>query len=999
MFKPTAIAIPLLTLFLAACGGGGGDDVVGSSGNGAGSDGGSDNGDGSSPATVDPDLGSGIGAQFVSGAISAGSFSVVAGSSLEITVNGVDSNQANAALSSIYQYTITSQCSSSNQASFSIANATSSTGTLTTTYQNINCANGDTITARLFQGGADTSVVDNALATATLVINTALPKLGNGSGADFVDGQIGGLNTISGSESVELTATAVNPLDNNAALDSSDYEVEWSSDCSAGSFTLEKQSLEDEIRTRYSSDITNADCLNNDNVIGLRLYERSNPSVTLASSNKNIAVELGVAPKIGNGSGSPGFNQGSLLVSPSTLSAGGTAVVEVSVVDGNNSDALVSNKAYGLVISSTCFQELPPLVTFPEEEKIISQGEARFAYTADGCEGSDQITVTLYDVSGGEIDRSRALATASGSVTVNSAEVGAINFNEISEQLLSMRGVGNPALPGQSVVSFIVTDRNGNPISNQSVDFELSATVGGLNLTSSSDITDSEGKAEAIVNTGTEHAIVSVKATTTTSTGVELETNSLPISITTGYPDQDSFDVSVNILNPGAGDINGADVTVTVFAADQFNNRVPDGTVINFTAESGSIGSSCSIQAGECTVNWSSSGDRPGRHAAALQRVNEVNAFDSSTVFGMTTILAYTQGEGSFNDSNGNGLFEVGEPFDTFAEAFRDDNTNGSIDNGTSGAPVEFFADFNNNNAYNNAPVTYQGVACAASAKAAGHCASQMNVRASTRLVQSNAISAPSIRYFVRNNEVGYSHIELTNGVTYLDTVTVLLQDSNGNIPASGTTAAFSADGYKVNGDSGVVPNSIGYLNETNDPNGFPVNRGALYTMTITLDDPTDLGPLETAVTLGAVSVRGSLEIRLSPPTIRLLYRSGNADDGDGVPELGEEFSEYEGSALTADGSAPELWAVVEDATNTAPVLLASPSDFTATETSDAVVAVGTRTTAAAADGDFPVGDIRSGAFVYPITVTKNADTSFVLTSTANYEGGQTRIDTAVFVP
>ena len=979
MFKPTAIAIPLLTLFLAACGGGGGDDVVGSSGNGAGSDGGSDNGDGSNPATVDPKLGSGIGAQFVSGAISAGSFSVVAGSSLEITVNGVDSNQANAALSSIYQYTFTSQCSSSNQASFSIANATSSTGTLTTTYHNINCANGDTITARLFQGGADTSVVDNALATATLVINTALPKLGNGSGADFVDGQIGGLNTVSGSESVELTATAVNPLDNNAALDSRDYEVEWSSDCSAGSFTLEKQSLEDEIRTRYSSDITNADCLNNDNVIGLRLYERSNPSVTLASSNKNIAVELGIAPKIGNGSGSPGFNQGSLLVSQSTLSAGGTAVVTVSIVDGNNSDELVSNKAYGLVISSTCFQELPPLVKFPEQEKIVSQGQARFSYTADGCKDIDRITVTLYNVTNGEIDRSTALASASGTVTVLESEIGSISFDSVSSQQLSIRGVGNPALPTQTVATFIVRDRNGNPVLNRTVNFSLSTNVGGLNLTSSSDITDSEGKAEAIANSGTTHALFRVNATTTNSEGTVLPTSSSELSVTTGYPDQDSFDIAVNIANPGAGDVNNAPVRVTVTASDQFNNFVPVGTQINFIAESGSIGSSCLTgENGTCSVDWLSGGKRPGQSAAILELVNEINALSDAvgepeydpafpsgkTVLGMTTILAYSQGEGRFTDGNGNGLLDhLTEPVQSYPEAFIDDNYNGVIDNGSRGVPVEKFIDYNEDGSYSSAPGIYQGVSCTEDARTAGHCASLMNVRASTRLVQSNAISAPSIRYFVRNNEAGYSHIELTNGVTYLDTVTVLLQDSNGNIPASGTTAAFSADGYKVNGDSGVVPNSIGYLNETNDPTGFPVNRGALYTMTITLDDPADLGPLETAVTLGAVSVRGSLDIRLSPPTIRLLYRSGNADDGDGVPELGEEFSEYEGSALTADGSAPELWAVVEDATNTAPVLLASPSDFTATETSDAVVAVGTRTTAAAADGDFPVGDIRSGCF------------------------------------
>ncbi len=88
----------------------------------------------------------------------------------------------------------------------------------------------------------------------------------------------------------------------------------------------------------------------------------------------------------------------------------------------------------------------------------------------------------------------------------------------------------------------------------------------------------------------------------------------------------------------------------------------------------------------------------------------------------MTTILAYTQGESGFTDSNNNGLFDADEPFVTFPEAFRDDNFNSVVDMGTNTRPVEFFSDFNNNSTYDAAPTIYQGVMCTDAAKGVGHC-------------------------------------------------------------------------------------------------------------------------------------------------------------------------------------------------------------------------------------------------------------------------------------
>ena len=68
--------------------------------------------------------------------------------------------------------------------------------------------------------------------------------------------------------------------------------------------------------------------------------------------------------------------------------------------------------------------------------------------------------------------------------------------------------------------------------------------------------------------------------------------------ISTGVPDQDSLSIATSIQNPEAWDIFGQEVTVTGYAADQFNNPVPDGIRLAFTTEGGTIDPSCITQNG-----------------------------------------------------------------------------------------------------------------------------------------------------------------------------------------------------------------------------------------------------------------------------------------------------------------------------------------------------------------------------------------------------------------
>lgn len=542
--------------------------------------------------------------------------------------------------------------------------------------------------------------------------------------------------------------------------------------------------------------------------------------------SKNPTVKT---PALGTGSGDS-FTTGALTISNTTLSAGGTANVSANIVDAGNGNALVKKK-YRVGFGSTCADRDPARAEFSKEKLDVSSGNVSVTYKAKGCSGTDVVTFKLYEASGAKGAQGEVLALATGNIKVAPPEVGTIDFVELTNPAMSMQKIANKVLPSSTSVSFAVRDKNANPIEGKTVEFALSNTAGGIELATSSAITNESGVATVIVTPGTTHAITRVKATTTANDGTtKIFTSSLPISITSGLADQESFDISADVFNPGAYDINNVEVKVTVNAGDHFNNPVPNGTVINFTAESGLIDPFCETDKGVCQVIWKSSGTRPGNHAAGLGKVNEEEG--GQTIKGMTTILAYTEGESDFSDKNSNGLFDDGESFTAFGEAFRDDN-NDAVYNQAS----EDHFDIKNAGTRDDAPTKYQGSLCSDAAKDAGHCAELMHVRNSLRIVQSVAGTSPTIKVFQRSNGAaitGNIDISDTGGNLY-----VVLQDPNGNIPPKGTTVSFAAEGYKVFGNSGEVSNSIGFIS---DAMGDMPKRGALYSVSVRVgkDSPAD---------------------------------------------------------------------------------------------------------------------------------------------------------------
>ena len=376
-----------------------------------------------------------------------------------------------------------------------------------------------------------------------------------------------------------------------------------------------------------------------------------------------------------------------LGVGAAPLSAFGTTSISVTVSIGGAPVATSQSVTFSSVCASV-------------GKAVLSTGVATVAgvatgsYRDNGCAGTDVITASAAGVT-----------SPSTSLVVSTPATGSIQFVSATPSSISLKGIGGTEA---AQVRFKVLDNRGNPLSGKTVTFGLSTTVGGITLTPPTPDTatsDADGLVVTTVNSGTVSTPVRVTASTPGATaGTTLTTQSSGLTITTGIPDQDSFSLSATKLNPEFRDIDGNTTVLTARLADHFNNPVPDGTVVNFTTEGGSIVASCSTVSSACSSTLTSQAPRPAG--------------------GRVTVLAYAVGEESFIDLNGNGVADLvpAEMVDEngastdLPEAFRDDNENGVRD------ANETFFDFNQNGVYDGPDGKYSGVLCDTAKSSAGTC-------------------------------------------------------------------------------------------------------------------------------------------------------------------------------------------------------------------------------------------------------------------------------------
>jgi hypothetical protein len=446
------------------------------------------------------------------------------------------------------------------------------------------------------------------------------------------------------------------------------------------------------------------------------------------------------------------------------LSAGGSTSLTALLTDQGVPYADQADVSF----TSTCIGTNLASVNSPV---TTATGAAITTYTAQGCTGSDTVTAST------TIDGTTL--TASVTIDILAATLGSIEFVSAVPTNIALKGMGGAGQSETSTVTFRVRDTAGGPIANQSVTFSLNTTVGGLQFSPGTDTatSGSDGLIQAIVQAGTVATPVRVTATVN-ATGITSQSDQLVV--TTGIPDNNSFSLSAETLNPEAWAVDGVQVGITARVADRFNNPVPDGTTVLFTTEGGSIGGSCQTTDGACSVNWTSQDPRPS--------VDSLNGTTGNA--GRVTILATAVGEESFTDLNGNGTFDSGEPFDDLAEAFLDEN-----EDATHQPTTEPFADFNSNFTRDLADGAYNGVVCNASTCTV----STLNVRDSVVLTMSGSsanISFASATPIAAPTTVVVSVRDQANGQVMPAGTVVKAETTNGQIagPNSYTVPSTSVN-------------------------------------------------------------------------------------------------------------------------------------------------------------------------------------------------------------
>lgn len=397
-----------------------------------------------------------------------------------------------------------------------------------------------------------------------------------------------------------------------------------------------------------------------------------------------------------------------------------------------------------------------------------------------------------------------------------------IEFLGASHESLGLRGSEQGGASETGQLTFLVRSETGDPVAagvpvrfspvNVTGEFEISPD--------SSQIvqTDSNGEVKVIVRSGSVPMVAGVRAELVNDASV-FAIGQIPIH--SGVVTQNRFVLAVETVNVLAGDHVGVSVPVTIRAADRFGNWL-SGLDVNFTSELGDVDGSCETQGGTCTVTWTSQGmqpinfddDRAGRACLIDHKpfdIGVLSPLDCSQHdrYGRTTITAWTLGEESFIDQNGNNLFDDGEKFHGLPEVFSDFNETGQHESEVDFA--EEYIDFNKDGAYTPAGNFFRGVGCTATARSAGHCAELTNVRRSGLIVLSTDnvqgwIVEPGTSYtgwadrmdaamppqgWARGTLTGLQEI---NMLPATGRFSVVMADLNANAPAVGSSISVAVD-------------------------------------------------------------------------------------------------------------------------------------------------------------------------------------------------------------
>jgi hypothetical protein len=314
----------------------------------------------------------------------------------------------------------------------------------------------------------------------------------------------------------------------------------------------------------------------------------------------------------------------------------------------------------------------------------------------------------------------------------------------------------------------------------------------------------------------------------------------------------------------------------------------------------GSVEPSCQTENGQCSVNWRSQAPRQPlspqlRDITRTTRSAQYSCPEHRGTFGpcpsnlgavsgfRSTILATALGEESFIDENGNGRYDIGEPFEDLSEAWLDHNEDRQYRRFDSaprffatggpgcqmrtpnpeanqacptGSPLtaaqrlclagteETFVDLDSDGSYSLGNQCYNGTLCSDEARAANRCTRTLvNVRADTVIT----LSGTDQEYLVVNDRdqrvLGSNRTPpFTVNVSNSESLSVFIADSFNNAPATGST-------INVSGGCGLITESYTVPNQ--------LLPGAFVIPVRFLEDRTNVAVIEGSVTISGTGPGG----------------------------------------------------------------------------------------------------------------------------------------------
>jgi hypothetical protein len=247
------------------------------------------------------------------------------------------------------------------------------------------------------------------------------------------------------------------------------------------------------------------------------------------------------------------------------------------------------------------------------------------------------------------------VVAATISVTIQAGAAGSLEFDSADRILIGVRG---SALPQKSTITFRARDVNGNPVADGTqVTFTLISGLGGGERLAPAIVGTLAGLASTVLTSGTVSGPVRVLASVTVG-GTTLTSSSTNVSITGGPPSGAHIGVAPAFRNIAGVVTQGIICSMTAIVGDRFGNPVPQNTAVSFATNGGIVGPQGLTDA----LGNAPSEIKTGPPIPRAGPTPDPGPSDPRT--GFVTVIAVTQGEETFIDSNGNGLFDGPGEFD-----------------------------------------------------------------------------------------------------------------------------------------------------------------------------------------------------------------------------------------------------------------------------------------------------------------------------------------------